>query len=200
MKTEKEILVALHEGNQAAFEYIYKQMHTKIFLVARRYVSSDDDAKDIRSNCFMRLWEMRDNLVFSTMAEVSTWLCVSAKNRAIDNKRTLRMHEKKEDKVIDAYLQDNDKYVFEIADKEAALLNRLLKEIESLPPKVKTIFKMRWLDDLLFKEIAAKLMANESTVKKRYARAVYLLRKHENIKLNGKRKHYYTIPMLCFFG
>lgn len=201
MNSEKEILTALRNGSQAAFEHIYKEMHSGIFLIARKYSKSEEDAKDARSISFMRLWEKKDVLVFNSIPELYTWLKVTTRNRCIDFNRAYRIHESKEENIIYRYCEE-DEIVFEATDKEAALLNRLMNHIEALPKKVKVVFKMRWLDDLLFREIAKKLRTDESTIKKRYARALELLRREENIKpkINGKRKYYYTIPMLCLFG
>lgn len=177
MNTDKEILSALHDGDKKAFEYVYNRLHTNIFLVARKYTRSEDDAKDVRSTCFMKLWEMRDRLVFNTISELFTWLKVTAKNNCIDQIRKKSFRESKEQIVLNKYLQDHeDDDSFEVSDKEAIILNRLLVKIDKLPPKVKIVFKMRWRDDLLFREIADRLGADVSTIKKRYSRAVKLLR------------------------
>jgi RNA polymerase sigma-70 factor (ECF subfamily) len=172
MNTDKEILAAIHEGSEVAFEFVYKKMHTSVFLIARNILGSEDEAKDIRSNCFMKLWEMRGKLEFNSMAELYTWLKVTAKNDCIDQRRKSNLRESKKPQVQNKYLQYNDNYSFEATDKEAIILDRLLTQIESLPPKFKVVFKMRWLDDLLFREISQKLGEDVSTIKKRYASAI----------------------------
>lgn len=184
MSKDKEILKALHEGSESAFEYIYKEMHTSIFLVARKHINSEDDAKDVRANCFMKLWDRRDKLVFNSMSELYTWLKVTATNNCIDQKRKTTYQESKKQDIINNNLQDQDNYVFEVEDKEAAILNRLMARIENLPPKFKTVFKMRWLDDLLFREIASKLGEDVSTVKKRYARAIKLIKTYSGFLIS----------------
>lgn len=176
MNTDKEILSALHEGDAKAFEYVYNRLHTNIFLVALKYTRSEEEAKDIRSNCFMKLWELRDRLAFNNISELFTWLKVTAKNNCIDQIRKTSFRESKEHIVLNKYLQDHEEAAFEFTDKEAVILNRLLVRMENLPNKFKIVFKMRWLDDLLFREIAEKLGADISTIKKRYSRAVKLLR------------------------
>ena len=70
-QTDKEILVAFSQGSPLAYEHIYKRFHTNIFLVAHRYIRSDDDAKDLRSKCFIKLWEQHDALSFETMGPSS---------------------------------------------------------------------------------------------------------------------------------
>ena len=75
------------------------------------------------------------------------------------------------------FCEYNDTYAFEASDKEAAILERLLKQIEQLPTNVKQVFKMHWLNNLKFREIAEQMGADISTIKKRYSRALTILKK-----------------------
>lgn len=177
-QTDKEILEAFAQGSASAFEHIYNRFHTNIFLVAHRYIRSEEDAKDIRSKCFIKLWELHDKLSFDTMGALFSWLRSAITNSCIDYLRNITLRESKRPEVIKRYWQDNEVEVFEASDKEAIILERLLKEIDQLPPKCKEVFKMRWLRDLKFREIAEELDTDVSTIKKRYARAVILLKRH----------------------
>lgn len=173
---DKEILVAFSKGSAVAFEQIYKRYHTNIFLVAHRYIRSEEDAKDIRSKCFIRLWELREKLNFDSMAALYSWLRSTIINSCIDYLRSLSMRESKQPEIVMRYLHENHTEIFEASDKEAIILERLLGRIEQLPPKCKQVFKMRWLGDLKFREIAEALNTDISTIKKRYARAIKLLK------------------------
>lgn len=50
---DKEILVAFSKGDSEAFEIIYNRFYGKIFFIARQYLHYEEDAKDIRSACFI---------------------------------------------------------------------------------------------------------------------------------------------------
>jgi len=177
-QTDKEILVAFSQGNPLAFEHIYNRFHTHIFLVAHRYIRSDEDAKDIRSKCFIKLWELREKLDFESMGALFSWLRSTITNSCIDYLRSISIRESKRPEIIHRYLQENETDIFEASDKEAIIIERLLKQINELPPKFKEVFKMRWLGDLKFREIAEALNTDVSTIKKRYARAVVLLKRN----------------------
>jgi RNA polymerase sigma-70 factor, ECF subfamily len=176
-QTDKEILAAFAQGSALAFRHIYHRFHTNIFIVAHRYIRSEEDAKDIRSKCFIKLWEQRDKLNFDTMGALFSWLRATITNSCIDYLRSISIRESKRPEIVKRYLQDNEPEVFEAGDKEAIILERLRKEIDRLPPKCKEVFNMRWLRDLKFREIAEELDTDISTIKKRYARAVVLLKK-----------------------
>lgn len=182
ISNEKEILIQLHEGSASAFEYLYNKYYTTVFLLVSRYIRSEEDAKDIRSRCFMKLWELRGKLKFETMAALYSWIRTTITNSCIDYLRSASIHKEKEGDVSANYLQVNSVEIYEASDKEAIVIERLWKQIEQLPPKCKEVFKMRCLNELKFREIAAILHADLSTVKKRYARAIVILKKL-NLKL-----------------
>jgi RNA polymerase sigma factor (sigma-70 family) len=177
-QTDKEILVAFSQGSPSAFEHIYNRFYTNIFLVAHRYIRSEEDAKDLRSKCFIKLWEHRDKLDFDTMGALFSWLRATISHSCIDYLRSISIRESKRPEIVNRYWQDNQTGIFEASDKEAIILERLRKEIELLPPKFKEVFKMRCLRDLKFREIAEELETDVSTIKKRYARAVVLLKRN----------------------
>lgn len=173
---EEELITNFKTGNTSAFEQIYKRYHTMIFLLAQQYLPSDDDAKDIRSRSFIRLWELRNSLAFDSLAAIYSWLRITTRNGCIDYLRSLSIRESKREEIIRRLLEENQEDVFEANDKEAVIIERLLYHIDQLPTKFKEVFKLRWLGDLKFREIAEQLHTDVSTIKKRYARAVELLK------------------------
>jgi RNA polymerase sigma-70 factor (ECF subfamily) len=124
------------------------------------------------------LWEQRDALNFDTMGALFSWLRTTITNSCFDYLRSISIRQSKQPEIVKRYWQDNDIELFEASDKEAIILERLLKQIEGLPPKLKVVFKKRWLGDLKFREIAEELNTDVSTIKKRYARALVLLKRN----------------------
>jgi len=174
---EKQILMELSQGSPSAFEFIYNKFYVRMYIEANRYIRSEEDAKDIRSKCFIKLWELRNKLQFDSMGALFSWLRVTVSNSCVDFLRSQSIKRGKEPEVIVNYWQEHNSEVFEASEKEAVILERLLKQIDRLPPKFKQVFKMRWLNDLKFREIAEQLGADVSTIKKRYARAITLIKR-----------------------
>lgn len=175
---EEEMLVAFSKGDAMAFEAIYNKFHTHVFFIAQNYLG-EDNAEDIRANCFMKLWEMHDKLHFDSMGALYSWLRRTTSNNCIDYLRKISFRRNKEIDVINNYILSNQEGVYELSDKEAIIIERLRKQVEGLPLKFKEVFQMR-LKDMKFKEIAAILHADISTIKKRYARALTLINRGLN--------------------
>lgn len=176
-KEENEILIEFHNGSHAAFERLYHEFHTTVFLWAIKYQQPEEDAKDIRSKCFIKLWELHDSLYFKSMHALAGWLRHVVYNSCVDATRRTVIREKKSNEIISRFVQYYDNDAYEVSDKEAIILDRIIKRIDSLPVKIKTVFNMRVCDGLKFREISVKLNEDISTVKKRYTRAVFLIKK-----------------------
>lgn len=174
--TESQILSAFSQGDPLVFEMLYKRFHTRVFLIARRYFDSDEDAEDARSNAFIRLWQQRERLKFENMGGVYTWLRTTTAHCCVDVLRRSTMVHKKREKIEEALaFQNQQEEIFEVSDKEAVILERIMKLLDGMEPKFKKVFEMRCYHDLKFVEIAQLMNERVSTVKKRYARAVKLL-------------------------
>lgn len=172
---DQEILLSLKNGNAYAFELVYQRYHTHVYLLANKCLKSEEDAKDVRANCFTKLWEAHDKLLFKNMNALYGWLRNTAFNNCIDQIRRTKIRAGKEPQ-LQAEILAEGKEIFEATDKEAAVINRAINKIEALPLKFKQVFKMRCYDELKFIEIAQLLGADVSTVKKRYARALKLIK------------------------
>jgi len=110
------------------------------------------------------------------MAEVYGWLRSTAANRCVDLTRSAKIRESKTPYITD-YYTNHSPDLFELDDKKAAIIERLMERVNKLPERNKNIFLMRCFDGLKFKEIAAILNKDISTIKKRYARAIEIIKK-----------------------
>jgi len=173
---EHNVIQEFNNGSDAAFEYLYKKFHAFIYLISVRLLHSDQDARDARSTVFLRLLERRDKVKFDNYAACYGWVRTTARNVCLDKLRHTQLSKTKEDKFINA-LYTESREIFEATDKEAALLNYLFDKVEELPPHIGQVFKMRVFEELKFIEIAKALGQKIDTVKKRYSRAVELIRR-----------------------
>ena len=180
-----EALTAFNSGEDAAIDFFYKRYHTQVFVIANRYLNDEDEAKDVRSKTFIKLWQFKGRLNFKSTNQLFTWLRCTARNQCIDYIRIQAIHKSKESAILlHNALNENVRQVFEVTDKEAAVLDRIIKGVDNLPPNLKYIFKLRCEDELKFRDIAKQLNADVSTIKKRYARALELIKRTLCLKKN----------------
>ena len=56
---DSQILEALKNGDESAFEQLFKRFYPRLRSYAIRFTKDDDLTRDLIQDCFVRLWEKR---------------------------------------------------------------------------------------------------------------------------------------------
>lgn len=147
-----------------SFEQIVEQYSEKIYFVVRRIVVDHDDADDIVQNTFIKVWKNFDN--FRGEAGIYTWIYRIALNESLGFLRSA--HSSRYVRGEDAQrelnnLYDNDPFF----DGEAAE-KALYVAIETLPPKQRAVFNMRYFEEMPYAEMAEIMATSQGALKASY--------------------------------
>ena len=175
---EKELILLMQQGDEAAFESLLRLYEKKIYTLCRRMCGNDEDAQEAAQDAFLALW--RSAKSFRGDASLSTWLYRLATNACID---LLRRNQRGGERVS----LDDEETTFELADAaplpEQALerkeTQRLIEEgLAALPEEYRAILLLREADGLSYTEIAEAMHLELGTVKSRISRGRVLLRNY----------------------
>lgn len=175
---EKELLLRLQDGDEAAFEALVRLYEKKIYTLCRRMCGNDEDAQEAAQDAFLALW--RSAKSFRGDASLSTWLYRLATNACID---LLRRNKRIGERVS----LDDEETTLELVDEsplpEQALerkeTQRLLREgLAALPEDYRAILLLREAEGLSYAEIADAMRMELGTVKSRISRGRVLLRNY----------------------
>ena len=61
-----ELLIQLHDGDEKAFSLVFESYHKYLYVLACRYLMSDNSAVDAVKYTFMGLWERRGTFDYRT--------------------------------------------------------------------------------------------------------------------------------------
>lgn len=187
MKTTGDSLIdQFQNGEEAAFAEVYRLYFSAIYYYARHFVTDAQEARDITAETFVKLWKLRGN--FDHLHKVKTFLHVTARNACIDVLRHQKWKSGKHQQLIQLLMEDDEstvsfntspmaaatRFVYGLA--EADVLGIINKEIESLPPQRKLIFKMFYLEGMRNGEIAARLQLSVQTIQNQKTIAIKSLR------------------------
>ena len=184
--------------DRAQFEQLFFEYHPRLVRFAMRFVDAET-AEDIVQNCFMKLWEKRDNTIITNAKGLLFMMVRNAclnnlKHRVVESSDSLDviMEEKGSEQL---YWQDFT------PGAEAILIGKELKQLvdETLlqtSEKSREIFLMSRQEELKPKEIAEKMGITRQAVEKHIQAALSVLKKHllKNFILMVA---FLTIQMLC---
>jgi RNA polymerase sigma factor (sigma-70 family) len=160
-------LLLREETRREGFAMLVDQYSEMLYWKIRGMVLSHDDADDILQNTFLKAW--RSIGEFQGKSKLSTWLYRIAINESLDFIR----HQKSQQAVrtdVDVSVANSlmsDSY-FD-GDRTHALLE---EAVASLPEVQRTVFNMRYFDEMKYAEISSVLGTSEGALKASYHIAV----------------------------
>jgi RNA polymerase sigma-70 factor (ECF subfamily) len=151
---------------RSAFGEVVRQYSEQLYWQIRRIVLTHDDANDVLQNTFLKAWNGLGS--FQGDSKVLTWLSRIAINESLDFLRRNKQRQTVSDadpSVAGALLADN---YFDGTETEA-----LLQEaIASLPDVQRTVFQLRYFDEMKYSDISQLLGTSEGALKASYHIAV----------------------------
>ncbi len=161
-------LLADPKSRRQAFEQLVREYSEQLYWQIRRVVLTHDDADDVLQNVFMKVWTHLDH--FHQEARLSTWLYRIAINESIDFMR----RQKKQAAVS---VDDQDQYIAQqlMADEYFdgdEMQAQLQEAIAQLPDVQRTVFNLRYFDEMKYSEMSQLLNTSEGALKASYHIAV----------------------------
>ncbi|MBR1688897.1 MAG: sigma-70 family RNA polymerase sigma factor [Prevotella sp.] len=171
MNADEKHIISLLDNPQTrrkGFEQVVRQYSEPLYWQVRRIVLSHEDANDVMQNVMLKAWSSLDS--FRRDSKLSTWLYRIAINESLDfvrrQKNIAKISADDADGAIAATLIA-DRY-FD-GDEAAALLQ---EAIARLPDVQRTVFNLRYFDDMKYSEMSRILQTSEGALKASYHIAV----------------------------
>ena len=180
----QEFIDRMLRGDEAAFEEFVRAYGGRLLAVTRRYLPSEDDARDAVQDAFLSAFRSLDR--FQGQARLSTWLHRIAVNAALMKLRTRRRKpEQPIEELLPGFLEDghlaNQTAEWQTAEfddlaerREIAELVRL--NIDRLPEGYRNVLMLRDIEEFNTEETAEAMGISINAVKTRLHRARLALR------------------------
>jgi RNA polymerase sigma-70 factor (family 1) len=167
------LLNEIAKGSKKAFEVVYDRYYIGIFYFARRFVREEKIAEDITLETFLKLWERFPH--FKSLQNIQAFLHVTAKHACLNHLRSqarMSAHQRE----LSYQLAQNGEETLADQQVTARIYQYIYNEIEKLPPQVKRVFTLSYIDGLSNQAIAELLKINNQSVRNHKANALKYLR------------------------
>ena len=166
---EAEVIrqLASSEGRQKVFPMIVDQYSQSLYWKIRSIVLTHEDADDVLQNTFLKAWKSLPT--FQGKAKLSTWLYRIAINESLDflrHQKTAMLSNADADLSVANRLLADDYFD---GDKSQAMLQ---EAIATLPDVQRTVFTLRYYDEMKYSEMSEILGTSEGSLKASYHIAV----------------------------
>jgi RNA polymerase sigma-70 factor (ECF subfamily) len=160
--------VTAGERNMASIpsnEEIYMKYKDKVLGYIRNHVNSPEDAEDLCSDVFIKIYSKIDTFDESK-ASLSTWIYAMTSNTVIDFYRTNHIHSE----IPEDLAEDKSLIEDEVLNSES--LEELAKALRALPQEQMDIIVLRYYKGLTLQEVAEKMNLSYGVTKLRHREAL----------------------------
>jgi len=163
---------------EKAFTSIVKKYQEKLYWHIRRLVITHDDANDVLQNLFIKVWNGLEN--FREDSKLYTWLYKIATNECL----TFLDKQKRKSATDFTEVEEvlSNKIKAEANFNANQLEWKLQLAIQQLPEKQRTVFTLRYYDEIPYEEMSHILDTSEGALKASYHHAA---KKIEDYILNN---------------
>ncbi len=155
------------------FAQIFKEHEYMLYTLALRLTKSDQQAKDIIQEVFLKLWEHRDNI--SGIGNMEAWLYRVTENKVIDFLRKSATDDRLKETIWNNLQQALNETEALVCAREYHQI--IQKAIDRLPPQRKLVYQLNKEKGLNYQEIADELQISRHTVKNHLYTAIQSLRR-----------------------
>ncbi|MFV0346830.1 MAG: RNA polymerase sigma factor [Bacteroidales bacterium] len=164
----EKIIEGCKMKKRSSQENLYKLLSGKLYGVCLRYSKDEHEAKDYMQDVFLKIFDKIDT--YMDKGSFEGWAKRLTVNHILS---TLRKNADSNFVEIDERHGDVDNTDDNIDDIE---INKLLKLIQELPPKYRTVFNMYVIEEYSHQEIADELGISSGTSKSNLHRAKAILK------------------------
>ncbi|MCR5454164.1 MAG: sigma-70 family RNA polymerase sigma factor [Bacteroidales bacterium] len=162
-------MFANSKTREAAFRIVVKQFGAQLYSRIRTIVGTHEETDDVLQNTFIKAWRSMDR--FRLESSLYTWLFRIATNEALTfirrNKQNVSLSINDDEMKIT--LPSNDMEGSETSDEIA---EKLRSAVEKLPEKQKTVFRMKYYQEMKYDDMAGILKTSVGALKASYHFAV----------------------------
>lgn len=154
-----EAILALatnEETRELGFRHLVTTYQQRLYAVIRRQVNRHEDADDVLQNTFIKIFRHLER--FEQRSELYTWMYRIATNEVINflqREKRMRTDE----------LNTNINVEADAHMDTSGIEDDLEQAIRALPERQQMVFRMRYYDELSYKEMADLLQLSEGALK-----------------------------------
>jgi RNA polymerase sigma-70 factor (family 1) len=171
---EPQWVEGLRRGDEKAFRKIYDHYHARLYSFSRRFMGTDEVAKEIVQEVFLKLWTGRQSVHSALSLQgylytIARHLNYKSLQRAA---RDLALRDEMVYRCARHYHHSEDEVIY------GEYLRIAEDAVERLSPHRKLVYRMSWKEGMTPQEISRNLDISVSTVKNHLVEARKYIKEH----------------------
>lgn len=163
----------IRDGDEQAFELLFKEYYLPLTRFAWRYVHSKAVAEELVQELFTILWEKREDWN-QQKGSIRSYLYKSVRNLSLNYIKHQNVKKQYDHQWMEQ--KENPEIQFRDEYREEQVRKAISRAIEELPERSKMTYKLHRYDGLTYEEIAEVMDVSVKTVESQMTRTLKILR------------------------
>ena len=165
------LLLELQNGQERAFDFVFRKYYKSLCAQANSYVKDLDKAQSLVQDCFVKLWNNRNEL--DKVNRLAPYLTLMVRNRCFDYLRKVKSIESLNQS---EHMEESDIHTENMVNFHE-FEERLIVALAAMPERSRMAFEYSRFEGLSYKEIAVKMDITVKAVERLITRSLIALRK-----------------------
>lgn len=163
---------ALKEGDETAFEMIFRTHYEALCNYAYSFLDDRDEAEEIVQSTFLNVWERKHNITIET--SLKSYLYRAVRNTCLNAIKHTKIKRKHADESMATAERSHESVSQSIISSE--LDQKIGEAMMALPEQCRLIFQLSRFEELKYSEIAEQLNISIKTVENQMGKALRIMR------------------------
>jgi RNA polymerase sigma-70 factor (ECF subfamily) len=169
---ELKVFTALKEGNESAFEMLFRTYYKPLCNYAYSFLNDKDEAEEVVQSAFIGVWDKRSSIEIQT--SIKSYLYRMVRNsclNVIKHANVKKQHARHE---MAGGIPAEDNASQSVMSQE--LEQKIHEAMKELPDQCRLVFQLSRFEELKYSEIAGQLNISVKTVENHMGKALKIMR------------------------
>ncbi|OOV17623.1 RNA polymerase sigma factor [Flavobacterium sp. LM4] len=163
------VLKELQNQNKSVYKSVFDHFYKRLVIYANNFLFDQQASEDVVQEVFIFLWENAHNIEIKT--SLKAYLYAMVRNRCLNYLKSVKITDDLNLIDLNSMLILDDDLDLISEEEKTILYNQILKLIETFPESMQQVFKLKFIENYKYDEIANEMGISVNTVKTQLKRA-----------------------------
>jgi RNA polymerase sigma-70 factor (ECF subfamily) len=169
---EQQVFSTLKEGNESAFEMVFRTYYRPLCQYAYSFLNDRDEAEEVVQAAFINIWDKREQVEIQTSLKAYLYRIVrNSCLNVIKHEKVKKQHAAHEMATGQSSHESVSQSVI-----SSELEEKISAAMKTLPEQCRLVFQLSRFEELKYSEIADQLNISVKTVENQIGKALKIMR------------------------
>lgn len=163
------VLEELQKQNKTVYKNVFNHFYKGLVLYANNFLYDQQASEDVVQEVFISLWENAANIEIKT--SLKSYLFAMVRNKCLNYLKALKITDDLNLIDLNSMLVLDEDLDLISEEEKSILYHQILKIIETFPESMQQVFKLKFIENYSYNEIADEMDISVNTVKTQLQRA-----------------------------